>query len=209
MVVANHSGQIPIDGLVTVAAAVLQRKPPRMLRAMVEKWVPTLPFISYFMARCGQVVGTPENCQRLLERDEGILVFPEGVRGISKTFDQRYHLQPFGYGFMRIALESQTPIVPLAVVGAEEQMPALANSQTLARLVGAPSFPITPLFPWLGPLGLLPLPVRYRLYFGEPMSFTGDPNDEDRMIGAKVDEVSRAVQGLIDRGLAERSSVFW
>jgi 1-acyl-sn-glycerol-3-phosphate acyltransferase len=144
-----------------------------------------------------------------LAREEAILVFPEGVRGISKTFDKRYQLQPFGLGFMRLALDTGTPILPLGVVGAEEQAPALGNAERLAKLVGAPSFPLTPTFPWLGPVGLLPLPVRYRLHFGELMHFEGDPEDEDRAIEEKVDRVSHAIQTLIDQGLEQRDAIFW
>lgn len=209
LVVSNHSGQIPIDGLVIVTTCVLERRPPRLLRTMIEKWVPNLPFLSYMFARCGQVVGTPENCRRLLGRDEGILVFPEGVRGVSKTFDKRYQLASFGLGFMRLALEYDTPIVPMAVIGAEEQAPALHNSRRIARVLGLPGFPITPTFPWLGPLGLIPLPVRYRLYFGEPLRFEGNPDDVDKVINKKVEVVRDAIKGLIQRGLDERSSVFW
>jgi 1-acyl-sn-glycerol-3-phosphate acyltransferase len=209
LVVANHSGQIPIDGFVIVSAGLLERKPPRMFRAMVEKWVPTLPFASYFLARTGQVVGTPENCTRLLEREEAILVFPEGVRGISKTFDQRYRLQQFGLGFMRLALRNHTPIVPLGVIGAEEQAPSFANAKRVAKLLSMPSFPLTPTFPWLGPLGLLPYPVKYRLHFGEPITFDGDPDDSDAAIGEKVDEVKTAIQALLDHGLSEREAVFF
>jgi 1-acyl-sn-glycerol-3-phosphate acyltransferase len=209
LVIANHSGQIPIDGMVIGSASIFDRRPPRLLRAMVERYVPTLPFLSYWFARMGQVVGTPENCRRLLARDEAIMVFPEGVAGISKTFDKRYQLQRFGYGFMRLALEMDTPIVPVAVIGAEEQAPALANSERLGQLIGAPSFPITPTFPLLGPLGLLPLPVRYRLYFGEPMRFEGYSDDEDQVVGAHVAKVREAIAGLIARGLSERTSVFF
>ena len=209
LVIANHSGQIPIDGMVIVSAAVFDREPPRMLRSMVEKYVPTLPFLSYIFARTGQVVGTPENCRRLLNREEAILVFPEGVGGISKTFDKRYQLQRFGHGFMRLALETDTPIVPCAVIGGEEQAPALANSKRIASLIGAPSFPITPLFPLLGPLGLIPLPVRYRLHCGEPLTFEGDPHDEDQVVGEKVQRVKDAISKLIDHGLEQRTSVFF
>jgi len=209
LVVSNHSGQIPIDGMVIVSACLLDRKPPRMLRSMIEKWVPTLPFVSYFFARCGQVVGTPENCRVLLQRDEGILVFPEGVRGISKTYDHRYRLEPFGLGFMRLALENDTPVVPMAVIGAEEQAPAIFNARRIAKYLGMPSFPVTPTFPWLGPAGMMPYPVRYRLYFGEPMKFDGDPDDEDAVVLAKVQTVRKAVQALIDQGLKERTSIFF
>ncbi|MBN1946264.1 MAG: acyltransferase family protein [Bradymonadales bacterium] len=209
LVVANHSGQIPLDGFVIVGSAILSRTPPRLLRSMVEKWVPDLPFVSFFLARCGQVVGTPENCVLLLSRGEGILVFPEGVRGISKTFDRRYQLEEFGLGFMRLALETGTPIVPLAVIGAEEQAPSFVNARKLARLVGAPSFPITPTFPWLGLAGLFPYPVRYRLHYGTPMRFEGDPDDEDRVLKEKVEIVRQAVQDLVNQGLEKRRAIFW
>jgi 1-acyl-sn-glycerol-3-phosphate acyltransferase len=209
LLVANHSGQIPIDGGIIAASVFLKAEPPRVVRSMIEKWVPTLPFLSVFFTRCGQVVGTPENCRWLLEHEQAILVFPEGVRGISKTFDKRYRLQEFGLGFMRLALECETPIVPVAVIGAEEQAPALYNFERLARIIGAPSFPITPTFPWLFPIGLLPYPVKYHLHYGEPIRFEGDPNDEDAVIGQKVKRVKYALQGMIDEGLKQRRHIFW
>ena len=201
LLVANHSGQVAIDGMIIVAATMLEAPEPRIIRSMVEKWLPTLPFVSYFMARTGQVVGTPDNCVRLLERDEGIVVFPEGVKGISKPFSKRYQLQEFGHGFMRLALQTHTPVVPVAVIGGEEQYPSIHNSRTLARLFGAPSFPITPT--------LVPLPVRYRLYFGEPMVIHGEPDEDDRLVDMKVRSVRSALQALIHRGLRERKHVFW
>jgi 1-acyl-sn-glycerol-3-phosphate acyltransferase len=204
MFVANHSGQLPFDGALIAAALAIEGRPPRILRSMVERWVPSLPFVSLFMARCGQVLGDPDNSRRLLENDEAILVFPEGVRGISKLFRHRYQLQKFSAGFMRLAMETRTPVVPVAVVGAEEAIPALHNSRLLARLFGAPAFPITPTFPWLLLFGLIPYPVKIHLYFGEPMSFTGDPNDEDEVIEAKVATLQNRVQDLITRGLKER-----
>ena len=208
LVVANHSGQIPIDGFVIASATIFDRKPPRILRSMIEKFVPSVPFASYFLARTGQVVGTPENCVRLLNREEAILVFPEGVRGISKTFDKRYQLQPFGLGFMRLALSTNTPIVPVGVIGGEEQAPSFHNARKVARLFGIPSFPLTPTFPWFGPAGLLPYPVRYRLHFGEPLHFEGDPDDADSIIQEQVDEVMSSIQGLLEKGLEERSGIF-
>ncbi len=175
---------------------------------MVERWVPTLPFVSWFMARAGQIVGTRSNFRRLAEQGEAILVFPEGVRGISKTFDKAYQLQEFGLGFMRLALENDLPIVPIAVIGAEEQAPSLYNFKALGRLMGMPAFPITPTFPLLGPLGLLPYPTRYRIYFGEPMQFEGDPDEEDRSISSKVDLVKDAISSMLDQGLRNRKNIF-
>lgn len=201
LLIANHSGQLPFDGMMIGASLVLERRPPRVVRGMVEKWIPTLPFVSMFFARAGQVVGTPSNARALLERDEMLMVFPEGARGISKTFDRRYQLEEFGLGFMRLALETRTPIVPIGVVGAEEQLPALYNAEGLARVLGMPSLPISPTL-------VLPLPVKYRIYFGEPILFEGDPDDEDRAIRERVDVVTTAIRALLERGLSERTGIF-
>ena len=209
VLVANHAGQLPFDGFVVAASMFIDAPKPRIVRSMVERWVPTLPFISWFMARTGQVVGDPDNFVRLLRRGETILDFPEGVRGIAKTFKDRYRLAEFGQGFMRLALATNATIVPVGVVGSEETIISLHNSKTLARLFGAPSFPITPFFPWLGPLGLLPLPVKIRLYYGKPMRFEGDPDEDDEKIMLKVKKVRSALRSLIQRGLNERKHIFW
>ena len=202
MLVSNHSGQLPIDGAMIAMALLLEGEPPRVVRAMVERWAPTLPFVAPFFARVGQVVGTPENCRRLLAAGETIMVFPEGTRGLNKTYDKRYRLQEFGTGFMRIALETQTPIVPVAVVGAEEQAPAFFDFKPVARVLGFPALPVTPtLLP-------LPLPVKYHLWFGPPLRFSGNVEDDDGELEHKVAEVKRAIEGLLDRGLAARASIF-
>jgi 1-acyl-sn-glycerol-3-phosphate acyltransferase len=205
LLVANHSGQLPWDGLVIGASVFLEPEVPRLVRSMVEHFVPSVPFASYLFNRWGQIVGTPENCRRLLAQDEAILVFPEGARGISKPFSKRYQLAPFGTGFMRLALESGAPIVPVAVIGAEEQAPAI-NLRRIAKLVGAPSFPVVPYPPFVP---IVPLPVKYRLYFGEPMQFAGDPDDDDEALDEKVRAVKRAIESLIHLGLRARKHVFW
>jgi 1-acyl-sn-glycerol-3-phosphate acyltransferase len=202
LLVANHSGQLPFDAAMIEVALLIDMDPPRIARALVERWVPTLPFVAPFYARLGQVVGTPENCRRLLAAEEALLVFPEGVRGLNKTFDARYKLQAFSTGFMRLALEAGAPIVPIAVVGAEEQAPALVDLKPLAKLLGLPAFPITP---YLLPL---PLPVHYHLHFGEPLRFTGSPDAEDADLERQAGEVRAAVQRLVDQGLAQRPGVF-
>lgn len=204
MVVPNHSGQLPIDGLLIALALVLEGKPPRLVRGMVERWFPSLPFISTLFTRCGQTVGDPENCRDLLRREQTILVFPEGVRGTGKTYWHRYELQHFGTGFVRLALETRTPIVPVAVVGAEETYPSIYNVAWLAKLMKVPYVPITPFFPALGPLGALPLPVQIDIRFGAPRLFEGDPEAPDAEVQAKVDEVKGEIQRLIDEGLAAR-----
>lgn len=205
LVIANHSGQLPIDGLIIGTALMLDADPPRFPRSMVEKWTAELPFVSMLFPRLGQVVGSPENARRLLEQEQALVVFPEGSRGISKTYDQRYRLVDFGLGFMRLALETRTPIVPVAVVGAEEQYVSIADLKGLAKLLHMPAFPIIPqLF-----LGMLaPLPVRYRLYFGEPLTFEGDADDDDAVIEEKVWVVKATIQSMIQKGLDERPGIF-
>jgi len=203
--VANHSGQLPFDGLAICAACFLEPQTPRLVRSMVEYFVPTVPFASYLFARWGQITGTPENCRRLLAAEEAVLVFPEGARGISKSFSRRYQLAEFGTGFMRLALEMQAPIVPIAVIGAEEQAPAI-NIKPLARLLRSPSFPVVPYPPFVP---VLPLPVKYRLYFGEPIRLTGDPDDDDEVLDEKARIVKNRIQLMIQLGLREREHVFW
>lgn len=204
MVVPNHSGTLPFDGLLIALALILEARPPRLVRGMVERWFPSLPFISTLFTRCGQTVGDPENCRDLLRREQTILVFPEGVRGTGKTYWRRYELQAFGTGFVRLALETRTPIVPVAVIGAEETYPSIYNVGWLAKLLKVPYVPITPFFPLLGPIGALPLPVQVDLRFGAPRLIEGDPDAPDAEIQAKVDEVKAEIQRLIDEGLAAR-----
>jgi 1-acyl-sn-glycerol-3-phosphate acyltransferase len=207
LLISNHSGQLPLDALVIGASMFLDAEPPRFIRAMVEKWTQTLPFVGTFFSRCGQVVGVPENARQLLRNEEMLLVFPEGARGISKPITERYRLGEFGLGFMRLALETGTPIVPIAVVGAEEQYVNVGNARRLAKLIGMPSFPLIPQF--LLPGGILPLPVKYRIYVGEPLLFDGDPDDDDAVIEEKVWVVRATIQSMINRGLKERRGLFW
>jgi 1-acyl-sn-glycerol-3-phosphate acyltransferase len=127
---------------------------------------------------------------------------------MNKRFRDRYSLQRFGTGFMRLALETRTPIVPVAIVGSEEQQPGFANLSGLARLLGMPALPITLGFPWLGPLGIWPLPVKYRIYFGEPIAFDGDAEEEDAAIEQRVDVVKGEITAMLRRGLAQRSGIF-
>lgn len=207
LLISNHSGQLPFDGMMIGASLFLEAEPPRIMRSMVEKWTQTLPFVSTTYARLGQVVGVPENARRLLDQGEAILVFPEGTKGISKSYAERYRLAEFGLGFLRLALETRTPIVPIAVVGAEEQYISLGNLPKVAKVLHMPSFPVVPQF--LLPGMQMPLPVKYRIYYGEPMSFEGDPDDDDAVIQEKVGRVKAAIAGLIERGLGERKGVFF
>jgi 1-acyl-sn-glycerol-3-phosphate acyltransferase len=209
LLISNHAGQVAIDAAMIATACILEAEPPRIVRGMGEYWLPTVPWVNIAMVRTGSVVGTRKNCIDLLEQEEAVIAFPEGIRGMNKLIWDRYQLQEFGQGFMRLALETHTPIVPIAVVGSEEQAPAIANVMPLARLLRMPAFPVTLTWPWLGPLGLLPLPVKYRIYFGEPMWFEGNPADEDEVIGEKVDQVKRTITDMLARGLQSRRSLFW
>jgi len=209
LLIANHAGNtFAYDGAMLGAAMFLEAQPPRMVRGMAEYYLPQIPWFNVFMHRMGSVVGTPSNCVQLLEQGEAIMVFPEGERGFVKPYRKRYQLQRFGLGFLRLALETETPIVPVGIVGAEEQSPGLANLPWVGRLIGSPAFPITPTFPWLGLAGFLPLPVKFRLHFGEPLRFDGDPDEDDSAVEKKVEVVKDAIRGLIAAGLAERRSWF-
>jgi 1-acyl-sn-glycerol-3-phosphate acyltransferase len=205
MLVANHSGQIPIDAAIIGCSLFFDANPPRITRAMVDKWTATLPFVSTFFSRMGQVVGLPENARRLLDMGELLLVFPEGMRGVSKPFNERYQLQEFGRGFMRLALETKTPIVPVGVIGAEEQYLSLGRVSWAARAFGLPVFPFIPQL--LLPGGQLPLPTKYRLFFGEPMYFEGDPDDAG-FVADQVHLVRESIAHILRRGLAQRRSIF-
>lgn len=208
LLIANHSGQLPLDGVMIGTALLLDGKPPRPLRSMVERWVPSLPYVSTLFARLGQVLGTPENCRFLLQNEEAVLVFPEGARGVSKTIDKAYELQEFGHGFMRLAMETNTPIIPIGVVGAEEQYPALWNLKPLARALNMPAFPLSPTF-FIPLIGLMPLPVKYRIHFGAPLHFKGDPDEDETVVGARVLQVKDAIEDLIQEGLATRKGIFF
>ena len=208
LLVPNHSGQLPFDAMVVATSCLLSASPPRLVRSMVERWTPTLPFINEAFTRSGCVVGDPINCRNLLEAENAILVFPEGARGCGKTWQNRYKLTEFGRGFMRLALEAKAPIVPIAVIGAEEAIASISNLKPIARLFGAPYLPVPALLPLLGPLAFLPMPVKMHIHFGEPLHFDGPFDDEDEIIERKVQIVVDRVQDLIDKGLRARKSIF-
>lgn len=200
---ANHGGLLPFDGAMTVVDVLLHTDPPRLPRAIVDRWAGSLPFVNVFFARVGQVIGTRENFSDLLGDGQAVLVFPEGMDGMRKTITQRYRLQRFHVGFVEEALRAGAPIVPMAVLGSDDQAPILANLDPIARRLGLPLLPITPTFPWLGPLGLLPYPVGYRIVYGEPLRFHerfGPEGAEDaRLVRYLANQVRREVQQLVDR----------
>ena len=208
LIVPNHSGQVPFDGLVVAVACLLHAMPPRLVRAMADRWVPTLPFVNEAYSRSGVTVGDPINCKNLLEDDQAILVFPEGTRGSGKVWKDRYKLAEFGRGFMRLALQTNTPVVPVAVIGGEESIVSVYDWKGMARILKIPYIPVSPWLPILGPFAYLPMPVKFHVYFGEPMHFEGPFDDEDAIIDQKVAQVKDRVQSMIDDGLRNRQSIF-
>ncbi|MBI4702989.1 MAG: acyltransferase family protein [Deltaproteobacteria bacterium] len=203
VLVGNHSSQLAYDGMLVATAMLIDADPPRAVRAMIEKFFQHVPFANVLMARSGQLTGLPENCRRLLEQDELIMIFPEGARGSGKTYWHRYQLERFGTGFVRLALQTRSPIVPFGFIGGEEICPSFGNLAPLARLLGTPYAPLTPL------LLPLPLPAKCAIYFGEPLRFAGTGDEEDHEIEGHVAEVEASVRRLVERGLSERKGIFF
>ena len=203
LLVANHAGILPWDATMMSIAIMREHPLPRQPRFLVLNWAFDLPYVSVAIRRMGGVVASPHNAVRLLEQDQLVAVFPEGVKGTGKPFAERYRLQRFGRGgFVEIALRTGAPIVPVAVVGSEEIYPKLGEAPLLARLVGAPFFPLTPTFPWLGPLGAVPLPSKWRIEFCEPIETAslGPEAADDRAV---VLELSERVRETIQRKVLE------
>jgi 1-acyl-sn-glycerol-3-phosphate acyltransferase len=206
---ANHGGLLPFDGAMVIVDVFLRASPPRLVRAIVERWAGTLPFVNVFYARVGQVIGTRENFAELLRQNQLVLVFPEGMEGIRKLAAERYVLKRFHLGFIEESLRHRVPIVPVAIVGADDQAPILYDVKPLARALGLPVFPITPTFPWLGPLGLLPYPVKYELCYGEPFHFyeehPAEAAADPHAVRYMAEQVRRRIQEMVDcRVLARR-----
>ena len=201
LLASNHAGILPWDATM-ISMAILREHPlPRHPRFLVLNWAFDLPWVSSALRRVGGVVASPYNALRLLEQDMLVAVFPEGVKGAGKPFSERYRLQRFGRGgFVEIALRAGAPIVPVAVVGSEEIYPKLGELPLVARLLGAPYFPVTPTFPWLGPLGVVPLPSRWRIEFLDPID-TAAYGPEAAADRAVVLELSERVRNVIQEAL--------
>jgi 1-acyl-sn-glycerol-3-phosphate acyltransferase len=213
LLVANHSGTLPLDGLMLRTALRLAHPSARELRWLAEDFLFYLPFAGVFMNRVGAVRACQENAERLLEKELLVAAFPEGVQGIKKLYRERYRLQRFGRGgYIRLALRMQAPLVPCAIVGAEETNPLLYRVEYLASLVGLPYIPVTPTFPLLGPLGLLPAPSRWRIRFGEPVSLEGhgpEAADDHVLVGRLSERVRTTIQAMLETGVRERRSVWF
>jgi len=210
MFVANHSGQIPIDGMLITCAFLLDVWPPRILRTMIERFVTSLPFFSNFVNENGAVLGDRSNCYHLLRRGESILVFPEGVRGISKNTKDYYKVQNFTRGFFRLALKANIDILPISVVGAEEFFPYVYHFKDIAKNLKLPTLPVTPFMPFLGPVAALPLPSPVDIIIGEPYSIPNNlsPDAPDHKIDLHVKNIENTIRRLTHEGLSNRRA-FW
>ncbi|NOZ85799.1 MAG: acyltransferase family protein [Deltaproteobacteria bacterium] len=208
----NHSGVIPMDAAMQWVDLITRPEKPLLLRAVVDNFSGFLPFVNVLFTRGGQVVGARRNFEDLLGDKEYIGVFPEGTKGLGKPYKMRYRLQNFNVGFVELSLKYKAPIVPVATVGAEEQAPLLYNLKSVARLLNFPYFPITPFFPFLGPIGILPMPVKYFIEYGDPIRFYEEYGPEaiedPGLMRSLADRVRLAVQDRVDRLVEERTGIF-
>jgi 1-acyl-sn-glycerol-3-phosphate acyltransferase len=212
LVVGNHSGVLPYDGVMVQLAIRHEHPARRMCRMLALDMFALLPGLAPALAKSGSVRANPDNAERLLRRGELLGVFPEGVKGVGKHFRNRYKLARFGRGgFVRIALRTGTPIVPCAIVGAEEIHPVVAKADWVGRPFGLPYFPITPTFPWLGPLGVVPLPTKWSIDFGDPLDLSEhgpEAADDPILVNRISEQVRSTIQRMIDGRLARRRSVW-
>jgi 1-acyl-sn-glycerol-3-phosphate acyltransferase len=213
LIVANHSGTIALDSLMTQVALADHHPAHRELRMLGADLVFALPFVGTVARRAGHTLACNPDAERLLSSGELVGVWPEGFKGVGKPYSERYRLQRFGRGgFVSAALRAQVPIIPTSIVGAEEIYPILADAKLLARLLGMPYFPITPTFPWLGPLGMIPLPSKWHIEFGEPIVtdvFTEGAADDPMLMFNLTDQVRETIQHTLYKLLMQRRSVFF
>jgi 1-acyl-sn-glycerol-3-phosphate acyltransferase len=212
LVVANHSGTIAMDSLMTQLAVHDEHPASRHLRMLGADLVFATPFVGSFARKTGTTLATQSDAERMLRAGELVGVWPEGFKGIGKPFSERYKLQRFGRGgFVSAALEAGVPIVPCSIVGAEEIYPIIGNFKSLARLLGVPYLPMTPTFPWLGPLGLVPLPSKWIIEFGAPIETAElEGGADDPMLVFNItDQVRETIQQTLYALLMQRRSVFF
>lgn len=210
LLAANHADWLVMDAAMIAIATRNYHPARRPLRALVDRFAAKVPWWSVFLARTGQVLGCPENALKLLEREELVLVFPEGARGATKAFRDRRRVMEFGHGFAQLAILTRTPIIPVAVEGFEELHPVIANPRKLARRIGLPDFPITPTFPWLGLVGLIPPPVKCFIQFGRPIATEGYPEgaaEDEEAVSRLAEKVRFIVQDLYEHLRARRRSL--
>jgi len=212
LVVGNHAGTLPIDALVMMFGVLGEHPEHRHVRLLAADLAFRLPFIGPIARKMGSTLACDEDALRLLGAGELVGVFPEGYKGVGKGWKNRYKLQRFGRGgFVQIALRAGVPIVPVAIVGSEEIYPMIYNARILAQIGGLPYFPITPTFPWLGPLGLIPLPSKWIVEFGEPIrtdSFGADAWQDAMLVFELTDRVRHTIQEMLFENLMRRGRAF-
>jgi len=211
LVVANHSGVLPLDAIMLQAGIFAEHPQARNLRVLGADMVYSLPVLATLARRSGHARADPEQALQLLGAGELVGVFPEGFKGIGKPFTERYRLQRFGRGgFARTATQAGVPIIPCAIVGAEEIYPMIGNAEPVARALRLPYFPITPMFPWLGPVGAIPLPSKWIIEFSEPVQPPAQAADEpdDDTVAKVADQVRDTIQERIDELVVERGAAF-
>lgn len=213
LLVANHSGTVAVDSLMTQLAIWDHHPAHRHLRMLGADLVFQTPVVAELSRKAGHTLACAPDAERLLSDGHLVGVWPEGFKGVGKPFSERYKLQRFGRGgFVAAALRTKTPIIPCSIVGAEEIYPIIGNAKLLARMLGAPYFPITPTFPWLGPLGLVPLPSKWIIEFGEPIRTDDFPEgsaDDPMLVFDLTDQVRETIQQTLYRLLVARQSVFF
>jgi 1-acyl-sn-glycerol-3-phosphate acyltransferase len=211
ILVGNHSGLLPIDAAVLAVCAANYHPSPRRIRYLVTDWFFTVPGLREWIINTGQVRATLANAQELLKNEEIVGIYPEGLRGVGKTFRERYRVIDFHPGFVQLALETQTPLVPVATVGGDEIFPNVVNVRTIARLIGMPFFPTLVNFPWLPfPIYLFPLPVKWHINVGKPIKLDYPPEKaKDRKLVLKIArEIQYDIQRQLNEQLNERKSAF-
>ena len=213
LLVANHAGIIPYDGAMIRTAILAEHPHPRHARMLVVDWAFAMPFTNMLLVKTGNVLAHPDNAAALLERDELVGVFPEGVKGASKPYRDRYRIRRLGRGgFVQVALRTGAPIIPVAVVGSEEVHPVVADLQPIARLLGLPTLPITPTFPWLGLGGVIPLPSKWFIAFGKPIEVAHhgpEAAGDARLVLELSEQVREWIQSTVNLLRPRRQTIFF
>jgi len=215
LLVGNHSGGIPLDAGMLIAAVDIEHPQHRLVRFLYDRFVAAMPVVGELYNRLGSTVASFDNARALLEQGGLVGIFPEGVEGVAKGIAQRYRLQPFHTGFIRLSMTLRVPIIPTAVIGAEETYPVIGKWERLGplkELLNIPYVPVTPLFPLFGFVGMIPLPTKWHIRFGAPLRFY-----EHRGTGARLqskdtralaERVRRRIQAMVHELLAQRESIF-
>lgn len=212
LIVANHSGGVPFDGVMLGMAVYNEHPSSRNVRFLVEDFVYHFPFLGTFISRTGGIRACPENAEKLLAAGNLVAVFPEGIKGIGKLYRDKYKLFRFGRGgYVRIAIKTRTPIIPAAIIGAEETYPIITKTTLLAKPLGIPYFPVTPTFPILGPLGLIPLPSRWHIVFGRPIDcgkYKPESAENDLLVHRINEKARGEIKKMLKDNLKKRKSIW-